>query len=38
MNAERTAVILDMTYNLGSLGKFVKMTEAIKKCDWKKAS
>ena len=36
MNAERTAVVLDMTYNLGSI-KWPKLTQAIHACNWKKA-
>lgn len=37
MNAERTAVILDMTYNLGSI-RWPKLTQAIHKCDWSEAA
>lgn len=36
MNAERTAVILDMTYNLGCIS-WQKFTQAIHACNWKKA-
>jgi len=37
MNAERTAVIIDMTYNLGSV-KWPKLTQAIKNKDWEEAA
>ena len=37
MKDERKAVLIDMTYNLGSL-KWVKFTAAIKNKDWNKAA
>lgn len=36
MNAGRTAVILDMTYSLGSI-RWPKFTQAVHACNWKKA-
>ena len=33
MNAERIAVLIDMTYNLGSIA-WPKLTEAIKQKNW----
>jgi lysozyme len=37
MNAERTAVLIDMTFNLGSV-RWPKLTAAIKKKDWANAA
>lgn len=39
MNAQRTAVILDMTYNMGSLRseKWPKLHQAIRNCHWVEA-
>jgi GH24 family phage-related lysozyme (muramidase) len=37
MNAERTAVLIDMTFNLGSV-KWENLTKAIKLKDWSWAS
>lgn len=40
LNAQRTAVILDMTYNLGSIraDKWPKFNAALRSCKWEEAA